>query len=71
MGTIRATCGHVLSESEGMGFQALTATYSRDGSRAYDSQTLCRKCFNAYRRKKLLLTQTQAEEWLAGDPNDT
>jgi len=59
-----ASCGHRLLESEDLGIQILTASYDREGERAYDCEQVCRKCYKMFKRNKLILTHTQAETWL-------
>jgi len=68
MGTVIATCGHQLTKAEELGTTIAVAGYARDCGRAVDYLTVCDKCLKWYERKKLRLTEQQADEWLSA-PN--
>lgn len=62
--SIIATCGHELTEHEGLGTTIAIKDYSRDGSRAISYPTLCDKCLKWYRKKKLeLKTKQEQRKW--------
>jgi hypothetical protein len=63
--SIIATCGHILTEEEGLGITIAVKDYCKDGSKAIGYPTLCNKCLKWYRKKKLeLKTEAEQERWL-------
>lgn len=63
--SVTATCGHELTDEEGMGFMIAIKDYSRDGSRAISYPSLCTKCFKRCAKSdELLANKTEEEEWL-------
>ena len=67
MGSVIASCGHELTEDEGLGATVATRGWTRECTRAVDYQTLCAKCLEWYRENNALLTPEQAEQWLSWD----
>jgi hypothetical protein len=62
---ITATCGHVLTEEEGLGTTLAIKGKDSDGSRYISHKTLCNKCVDWYRSKKLELpTEKDQNKWL-------
>jgi uncharacterized protein YjhX (UPF0386 family) len=70
--SVIATCGHTLTEKENLGKNILVKSYSKDGSHSVSYITVCNKCFNWHKQKKLILTEEQSEKWLKSGykPND-
>lgn len=66
MGTITATCGHVLTEAEGVGKAIAIGDYNRECERVVCHMTVCNKCFDWYQRKRLILTEKEQERYLNG-----
>ncbi len=63
--SVIATCGHKLTEEEGLGTTIPIKDYCKDGSKAIGYPTLCNKCLKWHRKKKLeLKTDNEQERWL-------
>lgn len=63
--SVIATCGHKLTEQEGLGTTIAVKDHCKDGSRAIGYPTLCNKCLKLYRKKKLeLKTEDEQKRWL-------
>ena len=63
--SITATCGHTLTDSEGLGTSIAIKDRCKDGSKAIGYLTLCDKCLEWYRKSKLeLKTEKECERWL-------
>lgn len=72
MGTITATCGHVLTEAEEFGHLIQVKAHARDGSKAVDHLTVCTRCRDEWREEgDLLKSKEEADQWMAsGNPPD-
>lgn len=68
--SIIGTCGHTFSDNEGgdgFGTTIPVKDHTKDGSRAIGYPTVCDKCLEWYKKKKLVLeTKEEQEKWLKG-----
>ncbi len=63
--SVIATCGHTLTEKEGLGVTIAIKDHCKDGSQAISYPTLCNKCLKWYKKKNLeLKTKQEQEDWL-------
>ncbi len=67
--TIRASCGHVLTKEEDMGFTASWKSYNRMCEPAVDFGVLCSKCLKEYDKEGLLLkTEDEEQAYMESEP---
>lgn len=63
--SVKATCGHILTEEEHLGTTISVKDYSRDGSKAIGHPTLCNKCLKFYMESDLYLkTDEECLAWI-------
>ena len=68
--TVIATCGHCLTEDEGMGQLLALADYDKFGTKSVSYVAYCNLCANeAYTSGSVLLSDEEINEWL-GLPRD-
>ena len=62
---IIATCGHKLTEKEGMGISIMVKDQNKDGSKAVSYIVVCDKCYKWYKKVNIILqTEKIADKWL-------
>ncbi len=62
--SVTASCGHVLTEEEGLGTKMALKGTCKDGSKCIDLRTVCDKCANEYRKDgRELLNDAEVEHW--------
>lgn len=65
--TVVASCGHTLSEEEGLGITVFTKGYCKEGKKTIDYKSLCIKCFKYYSENNLVLnTDNEKNTWVNG-----
>ena len=63
--TVIASCGHQLTEDEGLGQLLAIASYNRKGKHAIEYVAYCNMCANeAYKQGSVLLTEEEMSAWL-------
>lgn len=66
--TIIASCGHTLTEVEGLGVTCSKKDYTREGNRAVRYGAYCFACYKELvSSDEVLLTQEAEEEWMNED----
>jgi len=66
--TIRASCGHVLTKEEDMGFTASWKTYDREAQPAVAYGVLCSKCLYDYGRHGILIqNEDEADAYMRSE----
>jgi hypothetical protein len=59
-----ATCGHELTEKEGLGITVAIKEFDKFGDKIVSYPTLCAKCLKKYKKRKLILnSQEEIENW--------
>lgn len=53
--SIFATCGHKLTDEEGMGTMVSTPDFTRKGEPCLSYPTLCNKCLEEYKKEGLVI----------------
>lgn len=66
MGKVIATCGHELTEAEGLGKDVMSLTFDTFGNRAVEYSAVC----DAYAPNYLPANEELADEWLRGDSHE-
>lgn len=63
--SVTATCGHILTEEEGLGTTIPIKDFTKEGDPAVSYPTLCNKCLRYYRSERMELpTEESRQEWL-------
>lgn len=67
-GSIIATCGHKLTDEEGLGFHAVSRDVDRTGRRAVRHDSMCTKCYRAHvlNSEDAIFTKTEEDIYLSG-----
>lgn len=66
--SVTASCGHILTEQEGLGSQMAIGIISREGQRVIEHSTVCNYCYNRYKERKLILfTKSEQVKYLNGN----
>ena len=69
--TIKATCGHTLTEVEGLGVTCTRKGTDREGEKCLRHETLCFRCYReAVQRDEVLLTAEAETAWLESESWD-
>jgi len=69
--TIKATCGHTLTEVEGLGVTCTRKGTNRRGEKCLRHETLCFRCYReAVQRDEVLLTEEAETAWLESESWD-
>lgn len=69
--TVIASCGHRLTEDEGLGQLLAIASYNREGRHSIEYVAYCTMCANeAYNQGSVLLTEEEMTAWLNLDEEE-
>lgn len=61
---ITATCGHILTEEEDIGYPVAVKSFAGDWSRSVDYMTVCAKCLEWWHTTDAVLEPGTEDEWL-------
>lgn len=66
--SIEASCGHELTEAEGMGNNIALKRIAKDGKRVVEHSVVCNYCYNRYKSQTTLVLYTKRaqQNWLSG-----
>jgi hypothetical protein len=62
--TVIATCGHTLTKEEALGTTIAVKDRDKKGRHCVSYPTVCNKCLEWYKKKRLILTEKAQKKWL-------